>query len=243
MTNRRRRSILLVALYPLVNVSNASTSNTPIATLPTSMTLTGGQPSEQDIQNRIEFVKTTLSDRLHYVLQGKRMLDFHAWIQEQGGEAKIFSMHGVDVNFELEELQNLDRDINLFPLPHKIKSRDPFLPDRLNLSFGNNTQHSFHPPVKSISEDKNVPTTLQLSLRATKLSFHFAPALSTAWLALISKRFRRGVWYKWIAHCLAESGAAFIKWGQYVFFLTDSFCLVIVPFFFGTSFPSSIPHT
>ena len=206
--------MLFLVVYLLANVTEASMGN-PLSAAASVKSLVG-VPAEQDIHNRIEFVKSTLSDRLKYVRQGKRMADFQAWIQEQGGEAKIFSMHGIDVNFEMDELQNMELDINIAPLPHKIKASDPFLPDRLNLSLGNNTEHLFHAPVKSIT-DANAPTVLQLSLRATKLSFLFAPALSTAWLALLSKKFRCEVWYKWVAHCLANSGAAFIKWGQYVY--------------------------
>jgi hypothetical protein len=215
MGTHRNALILIFVTYLLVDFTDASMDNTPSAAA-SAKSLVGVQ-TEQDIQNRIEFVKTALSDRLHYVRQGKRMADFHSWIREQGGEAKIFSMHGVDVNFEMDELQNMELDINIAPLPQRIKPSDPFLADRLNLSFGNNTEHSFHPSsVKSLT-DGNAPTVLQLSLRATKLSFHFAPALSTVWLAILSKKFRCEVWYKWVAHCLANSGAAFIKWGQYVY--------------------------
>jgi hypothetical protein len=213
MAAYRHASIIFLTLCQLGNAAESSMGKVSSTAASTKSLV--GVPSEQDIQNRIEFVKTTLSERLNYVLKGKRMSDFQCWIQEQGGEAKIFSMHGIDVNFDMDELQNMELDINIVPLAHNINAKDPFLPDRLNLSFGNNTEHSFHPPVKS-SADNIVPTALQLSLRATKLSFHFAPALSTAWLALLSKKFRRAVWYKWVAHCLAQSGAAFIKWGQYV---------------------------
>lgn len=170
-------------------------------------------PSDQDKQGRIEFVRDALSARLDYVLKGRRMSDFHSWIQQQGGEAKVFSMHGIDVNFEVDDIQNMELDINIVPLSTKIRANDPFLPDRLNLSFGNTTEHRFHPSLK-ISEDIQSPSVLQLSLRAMKLSIQFAPVLSTAWLAVLSSKFRCGVWYKWVAHCLAHSGAAFIKWGQ-----------------------------
>ncbi len=179
-------------------------------------------PSDDDKQNRIAHVKKSLCDRLDYVLNGKRMSDFHTWVQEQGGEPKVFSMHGIDVNFEIDELTNMELDLNIVPLANKVKPHDPFLPDRLNLSFGNSTQHTFQPILRSAT-DSQPPTVLQLSLRAVKLTFIFAPVLSTAWLALFSGKFRCGVWYSWVAHCLASSGAAFIKWGQWAATRSDMF--------------------
>lgn len=63
--------------------------------------------------------------------------------------------------------------------------------------------------------DQPHPSALQLTLRAMKLSVIFAPVVTTSWLAVLSPRFRRGVWYKWVANCLASGGAAFIKYGQW----------------------------
>ena len=179
-------------------------------------------PSEEDKHNRIHYVRSLLCDRLDYVLKGKRMSDFHSWVQEQGGEPKVFSMHGIDVNFEMDELTNMELDISIVPIANKVKSQDPFLPDRLNLNLGNTTQPLFYPALTS-STDNQSPTVLQLALRAIMLSIHFAPVLSTAGLALCSSKFRCRVWYNWVAHCLAHSGAAFIKWGQWAATRSDMF--------------------
>jgi hypothetical protein len=212
---------ILAALLCLIHLVKASVGSSGVSSTNSLVRI----PSEEDKLNRISCVQKTLCDRFEYVLKGKRMSDFHSWVQEQGGEPKVFSMHGIDVNFEMDELENMELDINILPIASKLRPSDPFLPDRLNLSFGNSTEHAFYPPIKSSSTDDLSPTALQLTLRAMKLSFHFAPVLSTAGLAFVSSKFRSKVWYKWVAHCLAHSGAAFIKWGQWAATRSDMFPL------------------
>jgi len=141
------------------------------------------------------------------------MSDVANWVKQQGGEAKIFSMHGLDVNFELDELDN----------PHalvakRVRPDDPFLPDRLNLQLANSTLHYY--PRTAASKP---PSHLQLAVRAVQLSVHFAPIWTTSWLALLSRKFRNNAWYPWMARCLARSGPAFIKWGQWAATRTDMF--------------------
>ena len=48
-------------------------------------------------------------------MNGHRLRDFSDWIQQQGGEAKIFSMHGVDVNFQVDELHNMELAVEVYP--------------------------------------------------------------------------------------------------------------------------------
>jgi hypothetical protein len=177
-------------------------------------------PSLEEKKARIEYVGNSLCDRIDYVTKGKRKSDIHQWVEEQGGEAKIFSMHGVDVNFEMDELQNMELEVNIVPISKQNKN-DPFLPDRMNLNLSNSTQMVFNQEM--IKENDKPPTALQLSLRAIELSLHFAPVLTTAWLAVLSNKFRCGIWYRWVASCLASSGAAFIKWGQWAATRTDMF--------------------
>lgn len=217
MSKPHARTLVLLLLC-IESVNASSTYGVPATSANGLVTV----PSEEEKQNRIDYVRCILCDRLDYVLNDKRMSDFHAWVHEQGGEPKVFSMHGIDVNFEMDELTNMELDISIVPIANKVKPQDPFLPDRLNLSFGNSTRQMFHPSLKS-STDNQPPTALQLSIRAMMLSFHFAPVLSTAWLALCSSKFRCRVWYNWVAHCLAHSGAAFIKWGQWAATRSDMF--------------------
>ena len=219
MAKPRTRTLVILVLL-CIESAHASSARGAAST-PSLQSLVS-VPCEEEKQNRIHYVRSLLCDRLDYVLKGKRMSDFHSWVQEQGGEAKVFSMHGVDVNFEMDELTNMELDISIVPIANKVKPQDPFLPDRLNLSFGNATQQLFHPALTS-GTDNQSPTALQLSLRAIMLSIHFAPVLSTAWLAVCSSKFRCRVWYNWVANCLAHSGAAFIKWGQWAATRSDMF--------------------
>jgi aarF domain-containing kinase len=164
-------------------------------------------------------------------------------------------MHGVDVNFEMDELSNMELEIEVYPLtasqnggsstsliPRRNRQYDPFLPDRMNLNIGHEIVTPSTAMIESSKEvahvvnnnnrnsqaalahfyrgsvhdwDSTPPTALQLALRAVKLSIVFAPVITTSWLAVLSSKFRRGVWYKWISNCLASGGAAFIKYGQW----------------------------
>lgn len=179
--------------------------------------------SDDAEQGRIGYVQKSLCDRFDYVNNGRRSLDFRQWMRSRGEEPKVFSMHGVDVNFEIDELQNLEIELDVFPLSKQRKD-DPFLSDRMNLNFHHDSNHPiafFNGDTKSLEEKPATP--FQLYLRAVKLSLFFGPVTSTAWLALLSRKFRCGIWYKWVARCLASSGAAFIKWGQWAATRGDMF--------------------
>eukprot|EP00980_Cylindrotheca_fusiformis_P014604 scaffold3956_cov99-Cylindrotheca_fusiformis.AAC.1 len=179
--------------------------------------------SQDAQQGRVEYVQKSLVDRFEYVKNGRRAQDIRQWMRSRGEEPKVFSMHGVDVNFEIDEQQNLELELDVFPLSRQRRD-DPFLSDRMNMDFHHDLNHPFfffNGDIKSL--DKNPASALQLYLRAVKLSFFFAPVTSTAWLALMSKKFRCGVWYKWLGRCLASSGAAFIKWGQWAATRSDMF--------------------
>jgi aarF domain-containing kinase len=63
--------------------------------------------------------------------------------------------------------------------------------------------------------DDHPPSYLALIVRFVTLSIKFSPVTSTAWLALLSSKFRDNVWYKWLTSCLAAGGPAWIKWGQW----------------------------
>ena len=199
-------------------------------------------------------VQQWLCDRHSYVMSGKRLADFTHWVNNQpGGEAKVFSLHGIDVNFEMKDIESLELEVDVYPpadtsasqaststtgtttavatLPPRRRyqllnnNNDPFLPDRMNLNFHRegstgkemHIDKYYHGNVHEW--DQNPPTPLQLALRAVKLSFIFGPVITTSWLAMISKPFRRGIWYKWISNCLATSGAAFIKYVELFWFL------------------------
>ena len=172
-------------------------------------------------QTRTDLVGRKLCDRLDYVQSGKRESDFCQWLREHGGNATIFSMHGIEMDFNTASDE--ERGLDLTAVTHKQKRGDPFLPDRMNLELS--TDHSkHHYRGRSFDWDNRPPSLLQLSLRAARLSLHFGPVVSTTFLALCSRRFRQNIWYKWLASSLASSGAAFIKWGQWASTRNDMFC-------------------
>jgi hypothetical protein len=208
--------LLLLTLHGVTRISGSASSANGLAKI----------PSLDDKRERISFVQKSLCDRFEYVTKGQRISDFHEWTQAQGGEAKIFSMHGVDVNFEMDDVQNMDLEVTIVPLSKTQKSNDPFLPDRLNLNLPHTMDLTFNAACPKEADDRP-PTAVQLSFRAAKLSLHFAPVLTTAGLAAVSQKFRRGVWYRWMASCLASSGAAFIKWGQWAATRNDMFPLAL----------------
>jgi aarF domain-containing kinase len=107
----------------------------------------------------------------------------------------------------------------------KGNKRDPFAADRLNLDIVvlADTPPSQYVGKQLNSIDLKPPNPLQLSLRALRLSIHFAPVMSTCGLAFVSKRFRQGVWYGWISSCLGSAGASFTKWAQWAATRNDMF--------------------
>ena len=181
-------------------------------------------PSLDDGKERIDYIQRSLCDRFNYVNTGRRASDFRRWINSRGGQPKIFSMHGVDVNFEIDELKNVEVELDVYPLS-KLNNDDPFMPDRMNLNFHHelSTSPTIYYKGDVTEHQEKAPTAFQLYVRAIKLSFYFGPVMSTAWLAALSKKFRCGIWYNMLARSLASSGAAFIKWGQWAATRSDMF--------------------
>ena len=77
-------------------------------------------------------------------------------------------MHGVDVNFEIDELQNLEFEVDVYPLSRQ-KRCDPFLSDRMNLNFHHDANH----PISFYNGDtKSLEEMSQVSL-----CYEYAPRL------------------------------------------------------------------
>lgn len=185
--------------------------------------VTASSCDDRRATGRIGYVQNSLCERLDYVTRGNRAKDFGKWVRNQGGEPRIFSMHGGDVNFDAADLEKLELETDLVFHGRRAKD-DPFLPDRMNLNFHHASGKSlwyYDGDTRPLIEKP--ATALDLYLRALKLSFYFGPLMSTAFLATISKKYRCGIWYKWLAKCLASSGAAFIKWGQWAATRSDMF--------------------
>ena len=160
-------------------------------------------------KQRIDFVKHTLTDRLHYVQNGKRTADFKEWLKKQGGDVTVKSFHGVEVDWEplenpLEDNPNNDKgnekSLQVFS---KASNNGPFSEDCLDLDLPANTLPSLYEGVPIHLLDNLEPSLAQLYWRTVQLSFKFFPVLSTTFFAVISSKFRR-VWYKWVTASLGK---------------------------------------
>lgn len=179
-------------------------------------------------RQRTSYVRHVLCERYHRVESGKRSNEFAKWVKKSGG-VTILSTHGLDIDdavldvvaadkeyeqaLELKDLDILDlSDDTLFPKD----MRDMDLVPIIGIP-------SMYPgdPIHLI--DDRPPSYLSLMLRFITLSIKFSPVTSTAWLALFSQKFRDNMWYKWLSKCLASSGPAFIKWGQWAATREDMF--------------------
>jgi hypothetical protein len=180
---------------------------------------------KQKCNERANFVKYILYRRMEYVKNGNRMRDFAKWVKNKNIESTIVSLHGVEpsnVHFS---------DSNpVVPVEEEAKAialleKDPFSADRMNLDIVLTSQTPEDCFKNSNDEfaPYKAPSFLQLCWRSMQLGFHFAPVWSTAGLAYISTSFREKYWYKWMAQSIGNSGAAWIKWGQWSSTRNDMF--------------------
>jgi aarF domain-containing kinase len=203
--------------------------------------------------DRAAFVREVLGRRLRYVDSGKRLQDFTKWVKDQGGDTTIFSMHGVNndgdnsndsetesennnntKNSESKSHINADKFtrhkdqqllLQIQTPPTRKEKNDPFATDRLNLDLVllPNTPPSQYTGKQLNTINLRPPSALKLSLRAMRLSVHFAPVMSTVGLAVVSKTFRQHIWYGWVSSCLGSAGASFTKWAQWAATRNDMF--------------------
>jgi hypothetical protein len=166
---------------------------------------------------RALYVRTLLGQRIKYVREGKRARDFTKWINERGGETTIFSMHGLDHRIDFSQQNYTHPEIALG------MSKDPFAHDRMNLDLVVRPDSAMDRCKEVNLVEDRPPAYYQLCFRAINLCIHFAPVISTVGLAAVSKSFRENVWYRWLTSCIASSGAAWIKWGQWSSTRNDMF--------------------
>lgn len=207
------------------NMENSNTTEP----LPSSTESFTEEPEDssfkQKCNERSNFVKYILYRRMEYVKTGNRMRDFEKWVKNRNIESTIVSLHGMEassINFS---------DSNpVVPLEEEAKAialleKDPFSEDRMNLDIVLTSQapeDCFQTSNDEFAPYKP-PTLLQLWWRSMQLGIHFAPVWSTAGLAYISTTFREKYWYKWMAKSIGNSGAAWIKWGQWSSTRNDMF--------------------
>jgi len=201
------------------------------------------------VDARSEYVRDVLIRRLRYVDSGRRARDFAKWVKDRGGDATIFSMHGVensaheyspDDNIFVQDDEkgkcSSSNRVSLLPFLGR-RNCDPFPTNRLNLDLvlalpkeGGNSDSDEDDIPPSCYTGKALhlsvrprPNPIQLCVRAVQLGVHFAPVLSTVGLAVVSKKFRQDVWFAWLARCIGSGGAAWIKWGQWSSTRNDMF--------------------
>ena len=176
---------------------------------------------------RALYVKSVLSHRLQYMQTGKRTRDFAEWVHQRKGQVAVFALNEPE-----EDNENLKENEDFHPRKQELvasrkqeRRKDPFPPDRMNLDLfatEKSPVSCYRGKIKQ-SSILEPPRNWQLVCRAIQLGMNFCPVISTAGLAVISKRFREGTWYPWLANCIGGSGAAWIKWGQWSSTRNDMF--------------------
>jgi ABC1 atypical kinase-like domain len=224
--------------HPHPPAASSSTCTSSLATAPV------GKHSYSPLAlERALYIRGVLTQRLSYVGSGQRLHDFTKWVQQNGGEAQVWSMHGRTTgksgdNNEVaattassrNKKRNSGDGLWLFGGNNNVHDDDPFPVDRMNLDIVATSLEAppsqfplHHPQQYLLDDDAGSPSVISLLLRAIRLSMHFAPVLTTSGLAMVSPRFRRHVWYRWLASCIGSAGAAWIKWGQWSSTRSDMF--------------------
>jgi len=177
-------------------------------------------------KNRLSHVRHILNERLHYNQAGLRDRAFANWIKERG-DAAVVSMHGLeeDVNHTTGlPTQFTSKAVSTEVIPLSQDGLGLYSADMLDLDLvPEPSLPSLHKGKPLHLIDDTPPSFLALCLRSIKLGIYFTPVLSTAWIACISPKFCDQTWYKLVATCLASSGPAFIKWGQWASTREDMF--------------------
>mmetsp|Transcript_1885 Transcript_1885/g.2607 ORF Transcript_1885/g.2607 Transcript_1885/m.2607 type:complete len:687 (-) Transcript_1885:337-2397(-) len=170
------------------------------------------EPVSRLTDARASYVRNNLDERLHEVLSGVRARNFEKWASKN--DLDIISMHGVDESVSSTKFTTIEPAHNE---GQKQVSYSPFPSNILDLSMVENPaypERQYHgTPVANL--DDRLPSKLDLLFRSIRLGVSFSPIICTSWLAMLSSTFRDKIWYTWIASCLASSGPAFIKWGQW----------------------------
>mmetsp|Transcript_30095 Transcript_30095/g.45873 ORF Transcript_30095/g.45873 Transcript_30095/m.45873 type:complete len:699 (-) Transcript_30095:185-2281(-) len=177
---------------------------------------------------RVSYVRDNLDERLHAVLSGARARQFEIWASKN--DLDIVSMHGVDESISSSKFTTIDDSQSK---RRKREVYSPFPSNILDLSMveNSNSPDRQHLGISMADLDDRSPSKLDLILRSIRLGVSFGPIVCTSWLAMWSSKFREKIWYTWIASCLASSGPAFIKWGQWAStrydIFPESLCLAL----------------
>lgn len=180
------------------------------------------------------YVSHVLDSRLDNVISGKRKKMFANHYRKfsnvaNGNKKEILSNHGRSV------LNNLKK-VKKCRIPAFKHDRTKFFPDdisSLDMSFTplmfELASREFEKRKKedeaelSLVYSKSILFFPKLIIRATQLLINFTPATLSCVLASCSPVFREKIWFNVLGKCLAKSGPAFIKWGQWASTRSDMF--------------------
>lgn len=177
---------------------------------------------------RVLYVRNNLDERLNAVLSGARARQFVKWASKN--DLKIVSMHGVDESVSSTTFNTVERHHDdrrkrgvMSPFPSNIRD--------LSMLENQNSPNRQYLGTSMAELDDRPPSKSDLLFRSIRLGISFGPIVCTSWLAMLSSKFRDKIWYTWIASCLASSGPAFIKWGQWAStrydIFPESLCLAL----------------
>ena len=185
------------------------------------------------------YIQQILNQRLDQVLSGQRKYTFSKF--HKSSRLNIVSTHGrngdeyengngfgnanqgdeLDACTVLEEYEgpssSAKQNDQVSVFPKEITSLDLSLPPKIH----NMASTEIAQRIKSEEEENHEGTSKflygpKLFIRAMKLGVIFAPISLTSGLALCSQKFRDDYWFGMVGSCLARSGPAFIKWGEFI---------------------------
>jgi ABC1 atypical kinase-like domain len=207
--------VVVVGMLMLVSAT-ADAGSRSTGSMPAVASLTKGEASALR-DARVSHVRHVLNERVEQVLSGARQKDFTTWANAKKGELAIVSMHGGAEALNLAAVRATPAA--LIPHGDSVFSRDKLDLDLIPVA----TLPGLYPGKPQHLIDTRPPNIMELIARSIRLGVNFTPIMATCLLAAAVPGFRDGTWYKWVANCLAASGPAFIKWGQWASTRSDMF--------------------
>ena len=190
------------------------------------------------------YINLILNQRLEQVLNGERKKHFARYYKSS--RLKIVSTHGRNTADKVDATEGpsiivppsdkssseagsptwSSNEHNYPVFPKDTKSLDLSLTSELYECASD--EIAKRKESESMEDDKYYSTMKslygpKLFFRAMRLCINFAPITMSCGLAAMSERFRDNYWYDMLGSCLARSGPAFIKWGQWASTRSDMF--------------------
>jgi len=222
-----RISFLFPALIAaFVNASSQQFSSFQRPNISGGVLIKNNEKNENHQNNNAESIRQGLRSELSDVLSGRRSRKFAKYYgkistnrSKKRIDGAIVSTHGRNTLTLPEKRNGSTADDNVKKL-NMVVYKDK---EKQIISMKPNNGELVEPLEMFHSAVVSSPSSFGLAIRAMKLTFYFAPATATSGLAIISSTFRRKIWYRMLRKCLARSGPAFIKWGQWSSTRADMF--------------------